>query len=187
MSGPGVQEASAQRDLPGLAADGLTLARFLIAVALVPMLTFGWPGVAAMLLGFAWLSDFFDGRAARASSGPTSLGDLDLWADTMVGAGVLLGVTFWGRVPVVLGVGVVVVLLAAFAITQIEAMSMVVQATGYGLILWNLWRDGYAGSLAWLLAIVAGIAVVNRRILWERSIPTFLGGIATLLNRQSER
>jgi hypothetical protein len=63
-------------------------------------------------------------------------------------------------------VGVVVVagLLGAFMLTRNEAMSMLLQATGYGLVLWRTWRDGLFGVLSWLLAIIALIAVVNRRV-----------------------
>ena len=187
MTNPALEQGSPARDLPGLTADGLTLWRLMVAAALIPVLAFGWPGLGAALLGTAWLSDFFDGRAARASSGPTSLGDLDLWADTLVGAGVVLGFTLWGWVPLVFGLGLVAILLAAFAVTQIEAMSMILQATGYGLELWRLWREAYVGSLTWLLLIIVGIAFVNRRILWERSLPTFFGGIATLSRRRTGR
>jgi hypothetical protein len=48
-------------------------------------------------------------------------------------------------------------------LTRNEAMSMLLQATGYGLVLWRTWRDGLFGVLSWLLAIIALIAVVNRR------------------------
>src|SRR4029450_10760734 len=170
MTGQGVERAAQQRDLSGLAGDGLALARLVIAVPLIPVLGVGWMPFGAALLGSAWLSDFFDGRAARASAGPTSFGDLDLWADTLVGAGLFLGFTLWGWVPPTLGLGLVAILLAAFAVTHNEAMSMLIQASGYGLMLWRLWRDGFTGSLTWLLAIVLAIAIVNRRILFGRSI-----------------
>jgi phosphatidylglycerophosphate synthase len=49
--------------------------------------------LGAALLASAWLSDFFDGRLARAYIGRTCLGDVDLWADTLVGAGAPLGLT----------------------------------------------------------------------------------------------
>jgi len=182
VDGRGVQGRAEDRDVLGLAADGLTLGRLAVAAALVPVLGSRRAAVAAALLGTAWLSDFLDGRAARASGGPTRLGRVDLWADTMVGAAVVLGFTVWGWVPAILGWGLAVVLVAGFALTRNEAMSMLLQATGYGLLLWRTWRDGHTAALGWLLGIIAVIAVVNRRVLWERSLPTFFRGIAALVH-----
>ena len=64
---------------------------------------------------------------------------------------------------------------------------MLLQATGYGLVLWRTWLDGLFGALSWLLAIIVLIAVVNRRVFWERSLPTFLGGLADLLRSRRSR
>ena len=177
-------ERPRERDLVGLAADALTLGRLVVALALIAVLGTGRVTLGAALLGFAWISDFLDGRAARASGGRTRLGDVDLWADTFVGAGVVLGFTVWGWVHPVVGLGLVAVLLAAFALTRNEAMSMLLQATGYALALWRTWRDGHPASLWWLLTIIVVIAVVNRRIFWERSLPTFFGGLAATLRRR---
>jgi phosphatidylglycerophosphate synthase len=171
----------AERDLLALTADGLTLVRVFLAAALVPVLGTGRTGTAAVLLGSAWLSDLLDGRAARASATPTRLGAFDLWADTLVGAGAVLGFVASGWLPLPVGAGVVAVLLAAFALTGNEALSMLLQATGYALVLWRTGRDGPTGMLVWLLTIIALVAVVNRRIFWERSLPTFLGGLADVL------
>lgn len=102
-----------ERDLLGLVTDGLTLARVVLAAALVPALGARRTALAASIVGSAWLTDFFDGRAARASAAPTRLGPLDLWADTLVGAAAVLGFMAWGWVPTVVGLSVMVVLLAA--------------------------------------------------------------------------
>jgi phosphatidylglycerophosphate synthase len=185
MGGHSLERGSDERDLLGLAADGLTLGRMVVAVALIPVLGVRRVALGAALLGCAWLSDYFDGRAARASTGRTRLGDFDLWADTFVGAGAVLGFTVWGWVPPVVGLGLAAFLLTAFALTKNEAMSMLLQATGYGLVLWRTWRDGHTVSLWWLLTIIAVIAVVNRRIFWERSLPTFLRGMATVVRRRA--
>lgn len=99
----------------------------------------------------------------------------------------MLGFVAWGWLPSVLGVSVVVIPLAAFALTRNEAMSMLLQATGYALVLWRTWRDGLIGPLAWLLAIIAFIAVVNRRVFWERSLPTFLKGLADMFGGRPSR
>ena len=170
-----------ERDVLALAADGLTAVRVLLAVAVVLELGTGRTAVAAALVGSAWLSDFFDGRAARASATPTRLGELDLWADTLVGAGAVLGFVAAGRLSWPVGIGAVVVLLAVFALTGNEAMSMILQAIGYGLVLWHTGRDGHTALLVWLFAVIALVAVVNRRVLWERSLPTFFAGVAAVL------
>jgi phosphatidylglycerophosphate synthase len=189
LAGMSVKRAESQsrrRDLPGLAADGLTLGRAVAAVALVPVFGAGQTALGAALVGSAWLSDFFDGRAARASPGPTSLGAFDLWADTLLGAGAVLGFTLLGWVPPMLGLGLVVLLLASFALTKNEAISMVLQASGYALVLWRTWRDGHTASLTWLIGIIVAIAIVNRRILMVRSLPTFFGGVAALVRRRPD-
>ena len=173
-----------ERDLIGFAADVLTIARLVVAVALIPVLGARRLTLGAVLLGSAWISDFLDGRAARASAGRTRLGDVDLWADTFVGAGAVLGFTVWGWIPPAIGLGLAALLLAAFALTRNEAMSMLLQATGYALVIWRTWRDGPPASLWLLLTIIAVIAVVNWRILWQRSLPTFLGGLAATFRRR---
>ena len=78
-------------------------------------------------------------------------------------AGVVVGSLPRGGCPGRSGAVVVAGLLGAFMLTRNEAMSMLLQATGYGLVLWRTWRDGLFGVLSWLLAIIALIAVVNRR------------------------
>jgi len=107
-----------------------------------------------------------------------------LWADTFVGASAVLGFTLSGWIPPALGLGLVGLLLAAFALTRNEAMSMLLQATGYALAIWRTWRDGHPAALWWLLIIIAVIGVVNRRIFWQRSLPTFLGGVAAMFRRR---
>lgn len=175
MEGPSLERA--ERDLLGRTADVLTAYRAFVAVALIPALGARRVALAAALLGTGWISDFLDGRAARASSGPTRLGRADLWIDTLVGAGAVIGSVAWGWVPPTIGVGLVGSLVAGFALTRNEALSMLLQATGYGMVLWRTWSDGETLALIWLLTIIAVIGVVNRRLFWERSLPTFLGGL----------
>lgn len=184
MEGRSVERPAEERDLLGFTADVLTLGRAVIAVALIPVFGGRRTVLGAALVGTAWLSDFFDGRAARASAGRTKLGGVDLWVDTLVGAGAVIGFVAWGWVPPVVGFGLVATLVAAFALTRNEAMSMLLQAIGYGLVLWRTWRDGSTGALAWLLAIIIIVVVANRRIFWERTLPTFFGGIAAVFRRR---
>ena len=174
-----------QANLLALIADGLTIGRFVLGAALVPVLGSKRITLAASILGTAWLTDFFDGRVARASGGTRRLGSLDLWADTVVGAGAVLGFVAGGWIPAVVGIALVVALVVWFAITRNEALSMILQATGYALVLWHVWRDGNALALAWLLAIVAVVAFVNRRVVWERSLPTFFDGVAGIFRGRS--
>jgi phosphatidylglycerophosphate synthase len=178
-----MQQRASRRepDLFALIADGLTIGRFVLGVALVPVLGSKRITLAASILGTAWLTDFFDGRVARASAGTTRLGPFDLWADTIVGAGAVLGIVSSGWMPAVPGIGLVIALVVWFTLTRNAALSMILQATGYALVLWHVWRGGYGLALAWLLAIIGVVAFVNRRVVWERSLPTFFGGVASLL------
>jgi phosphatidylglycerophosphate synthase len=175
------RRVSGERDLLAIVADGLTVSRFALGAALVPVLGSKRLALAASILGTAWLTDFLDGRAARASAVSTRLGALGLWADTTVGAGAVLGFVAFGWVPVLVGLGSVAVLTIWFAISRIEALSMILQASGYALVLWRVWRDGHDVALAWLLGIIAVIAFVNRRVVWERSLPTFFAGVARIV------
>ncbi|HJR18654.1 MAG TPA: CDP-alcohol phosphatidyltransferase family protein [Actinomycetota bacterium] len=159
-------------------ADGLTFSRLVIAIVLVPVLGAHHAAAAAVLVGAGWLTDFFDGRAARAADGRTRLGAFDLWVDTLVGAGLLLGFVAWGWVPALVGVSLVVVLFAAFAFTRNDALSFLLQAIGYALLLWRTWQDGAHGALVWLLGLIVFLAVVNRKQFLGNAVPTFLNGIA---------
>ena len=102
-------------------------------------------------------------------------------------AGVVVGSLPRGGCPGRSGAVVVAGLLGTFMLTRNEAMSMLLQATGYGLVLWRTWRDGLFGALSWLLAIIALIAVVNRRVFWERSLSRFLGGLADIIRSRRSR
>lgn len=180
----GGERPAAEAVVLGRTADGLTLARLVIAVVLVPVLGAHHAAAAAVLVGAAWLTDFFDGRAARAADGLTRLGAFDLWVDTLVGAGLLLGFVAWGWLPALVGVSLAVVLFAAFAFTRNEALSFLLQAIGYGLLLWRVWRDGPAGALVWMLGIILFLAVVNRRVFLGKAVPTFLNGMAAVFRRR---
>ncbi len=169
------------------AADGLTLARLCIAVALVPVLGTGRFAEGSVLLGLGWMTDFLDGRAARASGLPTRLGACDYQVDTAVGAGIIAGFAFWGWVSPLVAIALIAVLWAGFMVTGNEALSQVLQATGCTLMLWRLWADGLRGHLLWLVVVIAFIAIANRDKLVHESLPTFFGGIAALFRRGPRR
>ena len=178
---PGGSDRSAAAAVAlGRTADGLTFSRLLIAIVLVPVLAAHHPGAAAFLVGAGWLTDFFDGRAARAAEGHTRLGAFDLWVDTLVGAGLLLGFVAWGWLPAVVGIALVVVLFAAFAFTRNEALSFLLQAIGYAMLLWRTWQDGARGALVWMVGIIAFLAFVNRQQFLGKAVPTFLNGMAAV-------
>jgi phosphatidylserine synthase len=178
---PGGGERSAAGAVAlGRTADGLTFSRLVIAIVLVPVLGAHHSPAAAVLVGAGWLTDFFDGRAARAAEGHTRLGAFDLWVDTLVGAGLLLGFVAWGWVPALVGMSLVVVLFAAFVFTRNEALSFLLQAIGYALLLWRTWQDGAHGALVWLLGLILFLAIVNRKQFLEGAAPTFLKGMAAV-------
>jgi phosphatidylglycerophosphate synthase len=134
--------------------------------------------LAAAFLGAAWLTDGLDGVAARASDGPTRLGDYDLVADTAVGAGALVGLAVAGHLPAAVAAALLVVLGTGFLLLRNPALSMGLQATGYAWSLWIFWRDGAA---VWLpLAIAAALGFVHHRRLFGVVIPAFLRGVASL-------
>lgn len=172
-----------ERDRLARTADGLTFARALIAVLLLPVLGTRRVVLGALLVGTAWISDFLDGRAARAAGTPTRLAGWDLAADTAVGAALVLGFTLSGWVPPAVGVGILALLGLGFVLTRNEALSMTLQAVGYALLLWRTWSDGHRIAFGWLVTVILVIAVVNRRELFERSLPVFFGGLAQVVRR----
>ncbi|MGH2530160.1 MAG: CDP-alcohol phosphatidyltransferase family protein [Actinomycetota bacterium] len=166
--------------MPAWVADALTLTRALLALALAVVLAAGRIAPAAVLLSLAWLTDFADGRVARAGRGRTRLGGFDLPADTLVGAGVLVGLAADGYIPAPVVAAVLVVLGGGFLVLRNEALSMALQAVGYGGFLWRLWTGRNAFLWAPVLTIAA-IAVLDRRRFTRIVLPRFFGGMRTAL------
>lgn len=163
----------------GRLADALTLARFGLGAALVVTLGRGEQELSAVVLVAAWITDFLDGRLARAGSG-SRLGDWDFPADTVVGAGVLLGLGLDGYVDLRLAVVASAVLGAAYALTRNPALSQILQAIGYGAFLWRLWAR--SSPIRWLpVGVIAVIGVADRRRLVEETLPGFFGGVAAVV------
>ncbi|NOY55313.1 MAG: hypothetical protein GXP34_04925 [Actinobacteria bacterium] len=162
-------------------ADMLTGLRALIALLLVAMVGQGRLETAAALLATAWLTDYFDGKSARAASRPTHLGRWDLQADTFVGAGLMVGLALGGYVSWAVGLLVVVVFGGGWIALGNDSLSSVLQAISYGLFMWLAYSRSVGG---WWLppVVILIIAILN----WERfihdSIPGFLEGIAELLS-----
>jgi phosphatidylglycerophosphate synthase len=161
------------------AADALTLARAMLAVALAGAVAAHRMDVAAWLLAAAWCSDAGDGRLARAAEKPTRLGGFDLPIDTAVGAGLLVGMALSGHVPVLVAAGLIIVLGGGFLALGNAALSMALQAVAYASFLVALWSA--APVARWVpLSVIAVLFVVELRRLLTVVIPAFLTDLAAL-------
>lgn len=133
---------------------------------------------AAVTLAAAWLTDALDGAFAKAAGGGTRLGDWDLPADVLVGAGVLTGLGLGGYHAGALVVGVLVVFGTAFVVLRNPFPGMVLQAVAWGGIVWRFWADRVAAG--WVPIAVAGlIGIAERRRLFQVVLPTFFRGAAS--------
>ncbi|GBD85328.1 hypothetical protein BMS3Abin02_01733 [bacterium BMS3Abin02] len=160
-------------------ADVLTGLRALIALLLVAMVGQGRLETAAALLATAWLTDFFDGKSARAASRPTHLGQWDLQADTLVGAGLMVGLALGGYVGWGVALLVVVVLGGGWIALGNDSLSSALQAIAYGSFMWLAYSRSIGGW--WLPPVVI---LIIATLSWQRfthdSIPGFLGGVGDL-------
>jgi phosphatidylglycerophosphate synthase len=164
----------------GRIADLLTLFRMASAVLIAVALATGALGVTAMLLSAAWLSDALDGRMARLG-GRTRLGEWDVLADAMVGAGAAIGLALAGVLPV-WPVLVAVIGLGGLLVAGNLAAGMLLQLTGFLPLLWRLWAERpSAWWLPFLTALVIG-AVEWRKLIYV-SIPNFIRGMAGQFER----
>lgn len=159
-----------------VAADTLTGFRFPAAVALVVMAAGGRFTGVALLMTITWISDFLDGRLARRADTPTRLGRWDIWADTTVGAGLVVGLTIGGHIPLWVGLGSLVLFGGLFLAGNLAA-SMLLQLTGYLPVHWVLWTERPPG---WWVPFV--VFIVIGLLDWKRlffvNVPRFIRGIA---------
>lgn len=171
----------------GLIADALTAARLAMAVILVPLLSGRQLGVAGLVLGTAWITDFLDGRFARAADSPTRLGAWDLPVDTSVGIGAIVGLAVGGYLPIPLAAVVLVVFGPLYAGTRNYAASAVLQAVGYGGVLIRLFQES-SSARWWPVLVAATIGILERDRFVHDTLPSFFSGIASLFGlRGSER
>lgn len=157
-----------------MVADGLTLTRLVIAVALVSVAWAGELTPVAILVSLAWVTDLLDGKLARAGPAPGRWGARDLDVDTAVGAGLLIGligsgaVTPWLMVPA-----------AAFAWGHRRgnvAAAMLLQLCGYVPLLLLLWlRRPWGWPAPFVTAAL--VAMLDWRRLVLVNIPGFLGSL----------
>jgi len=156
-------------------ADGLTLARLLLAFALIPTAATARYTATSVLVTAAWVSDMLDGRIARAAGVQDRMGRWDLTVDTTVAVALLAGMTAAGEVPVLFSVAVVVVF-GGWFLTGNHAASLLLQLAGYLPLLAILWtRRPDAWWLPFSAALVIG--VVDWRRLFGINIPAFIAGL----------
>jgi hypothetical protein len=167
-------------------ADGLTGTRAVASPMLAVAVGGGEFTLGAFVLSLAWILDALDGTAARAASGPTRLGRWDLVVDSLVGAGLLLGLAASAHVPWVLAAAVVVVLGGGSVTLRNPALAMAMQAVPYGTFMWLLFHQRVAWW--WLpptTAIAIGIACARR--FTHVVLPEFFSGIGSLIPRRAPR
>jgi phosphatidylserine synthase len=161
-------------------ADGLTASRALLGVALAFLVARGRFEPAAVALSVAWVTDFLDGRVARAASGSTRLGEWDMPADTAVGVGVLVGLGAGGYLPAPIVVAVLLVFGGGFVLLRNDALGMALQAVSYGAFLWHAWTKG--APTRWVPLVTTGaIAILDRRRFTGVVLPQFFAGAGDVL------
>lgn len=155
-------------------ADGLTGLRLALAAVLVPVAWSSHLGLTAILISIAWLTDVLDGRLARGSGQKGHLARWDLRADTLLGAGLLVGLAGAGIAPPWL-IPIGIILAALYVLGSVTA-SMLLQLCGYVPLLIALWVDR---PPAWWLPIVVSalIGLIDWRRLVTINIPAFLNGL----------
>lgn len=155
-----------------VAADGMTICRLLLAVAVVPVAWSGDLTITGILVSVAWLTDLADGRLARRSGSSGKLADWDLKADTAVGIGLLVGLTASSLVPAWLPIAAAL-LLWPYLTGNVTA-SMLIQLTAFVPLLVLLWSRRPVGW--WVpFATALLIGIVDWRRLFLVNIPAFLG------------
>jgi phosphatidylglycerophosphate synthase len=157
-------------------ADILTMARMVIAVALIPIVWSFSLGLAALMVSIAWMTDLLDGRLARAAGREGRLGSWDLRADTAVGAGLLIGLTGAGTIPIWFSASALIIFGVLFLAGNLAA-SMLLQLAGYLPLISVLWSEKSPGWwLPFFTAILIGI-LDWRRLLFV-NIPNFVRGLS---------
>jgi CDP-diacylglycerol--glycerol-3-phosphate 3-phosphatidyltransferase len=173
-------------DLPNL----LSLARLVATPVVIGLLLLGWPGsglVAAIIFALASITDFVDGRLARARGSVSRLGVfLDLAADKVLVAGVLIALVELQAVPTWIAATIVIREFVVQAVRQLAASEDVVisarrlgkaktVATLVGIFVVILARDAVTGgplaSLGaegilpatgfWLMVLATAMTVVS--------------------------
>lgn len=160
----------------GRSADALTAGRAALGVPLGIAGASGRWTLCMWLLGIAWWSDFLDGRLARRAGGGTRFGEWDMTADTVVGSGLMVGLTVGGHVSPwwSLAAGALAI---GYVVRRNPAIGMLIQAIAYGAAL--LLAAGAGAEGFWPAVVTIGlIAVLDVRRLFGYVLPTFFAGLA---------
>ena len=168
----------------------LSLARLVATPVVIGLLLLGWPGsglLAALIFALASITDFVDGRLARARGSVSRLGVfLDLAADKVLVAGVLIALVELQAVPTWIAATIVIREFMVQAVRQLAASEDVVisarrlgkaktVATLVGIFVVILARDALTGGpLAglgadvllhatgfWLMVLASAMTVVS--------------------------
>jgi hypothetical protein len=164
-----------RRAQPAVVADVLTVSRLGLAVLVIPSAWTRNLTLTSALLAAAWLTDFLDGRIARAAGVTGRMGPWDLTVDTTVGVGLIIGLTGAGEVPALFGVAAILVL-GSWSLAGNFAAALLLQLAGYLPLLDIVWRRRPpVWWLPFLTVIVIGL--MDWRRLVTVNIPRFIRGL----------
>ncbi len=161
-------------------ADLLTLARMVMSPLITWLLASRRADAATVLVGFAWMADFFDGRLARTAARTTRLHRWDLRTDAWLGvclaAGLGMGGYFswWVIGPLIGLVGAGLLLLSNPAPLALSVGIM------FGLFVWSVTVG--RGFLWWLPGVYVATALLASWYRFFRIIlPAVFGGLLSLV------
>jgi CDP-diacylglycerol--glycerol-3-phosphate 3-phosphatidyltransferase len=178
-------------DLPNL----LSLARLVATPVVIGLLLLGWPGsglLAAIIFALASITDFVDGRLARARGSVSRLGVfLDLAADKVLVAGVLIALVELQAVPTWIAATIVIREFVVQAVRQLAASEDVViasrrlgkaktVATLVGIFVVILARDALTSGPLADLAVEGAISAAGFWLMVLATILTVVSGLAYL-------
>ena len=150
-------------------ADLLTFSRLLSAPVLAWLVGFRSLNTAIVVVGFAWCTDFLDGRFARAAPRDTRLKGWDLRADAWMAVGLGVGLGYggyfsWWLVAPLAGL----VFLGSVLLANPSSVMV-----GIGILsAMFLWAVLDNASLWWLLGVyVVVLLVANWRRFWRVIMP----------------
>jgi CDP-diacylglycerol---glycerol-3-phosphate 3-phosphatidyltransferase len=175
-------------DLPNL----LSLGRLAATPVVIVLLLLGFPGSglwAAIIFALASITDFVDGRLARARGLVSRLGVfLDLAADKVLVAGVLIALVELGAVPTWIAATIVIREFVVQAVRQLAATEDVViaarrlgkaktVATLVGIFVVILALDASTGGPLASLGIAAGLSVAGFWLMVVATAMTVVSGL----------